>query len=74
MNYPGDLLDYFAAMASEADIALELPNVAKEHYVVDGGFGRKEIAYRVPANARQQARYRHAQKMLSARPRIVPKD
>lgn len=61
------LRDYFAAHASDEDIADQMLNIAKVHTAVPSGTGMKYLVRDYPDNARQIARYRHADAMLEAR-------
>lgn len=60
------LRDWFAAHASDTDIADLLHEVPRIERVVEGG-SMKRIIRGLPANARQIARYMHADLMLKAR-------
>lgn len=65
---PGMLLrDYFAAHATEEDICVALDSVRKVEKVRDLGNGQKVIDRGYPDNARQIARYIHADLMMKAR-------
>lgn len=68
-GYAKDMLlrDYFAAHASEEDIADALSDMDRVERVLELSDGRKEIFYGLPNNARQIARYIVADAMLKAR-------
>ena len=61
------LRDYFAAKASEDDIAEHSRKGFIEKYVFDLGNGRKELRNREARLTREQAKYRYADAMLAAR-------
>ena len=61
------LRDYFAAHATEEDICIALDSVNKVDVIKDLGNGTKAIKRLYPDNARQIARYIHADLMLEAR-------
>lgn len=61
------LLDYFAAHASEQDILFWLKEVQSEETVVEDGAGRRSVKWCAPLEAREKARYLHADAMLKAR-------
>ena len=61
------LRDYFAAHATEEDICIALDLVKKVELMIDAGDGIKAIKRVYPENARQLARYIHADLMLNAR-------
>lgn len=61
------LRDYFAAYATEEDICTAMDLVKKVEQVRDLGNGHKVIERGYPYNARQIARYIHADAMLKAR-------
>ena len=61
------LRDYFAAHATEEDICVALDSVKQVETVKDSGKGYKVIRKELPENARQIARYIHADLMLKAR-------
>lgn len=61
------LRDYFAAHASEEDMCVALKSVQKVQRVKDCGNGQKTIVMGYPDNARQIARFIHADQMLKAR-------
>jgi hypothetical protein len=60
------LRDYFAAMASDADIEA-LRERTKRKEVQISSMGRREISLVVPREWRQIARYMHADAMLAER-------
>lgn len=64
------LLDYFAAHATEEDICVALDSVKKVEVVRVLGDGTKAISRGYPSNARQIARYIHANAMLKARDKM----
>lgn len=61
------LRDYFAAKASEEDIQEWVHVIPKVQRVFEVDAGRKEVRYVQPHNAREIARYMHADAMLKAR-------
>ena len=61
-----NLRDYFAAMASDADIEA-LRERTKRKEVQISSMGRREISLVVPREWRQIARYMHADAMLAER-------
>jgi hypothetical protein len=61
------LRDYFAAKASEEDIKHFRPKGFTEQYVIDNGYGGKEVARRPAMWTREQARYIYADAMIEAR-------
>ena len=61
------LRDYFAAKASEDDIAEHSSKGFIEEYVFDLGNGRKELRNREAYRTREEAKYRYADAMLKAR-------
>ncbi len=61
------LRDYFAVTATDADIEHLLPQVRLIDKVLVTSEGRKEVVHARPDNARQIARYMHADAMLKAR-------
>jgi hypothetical protein len=61
------LRDYFAAHATEDDICIALDSIEKVVSVSDLGNGVKATKRVYPDNARQLARYIHADAMLKAR-------
>jgi hypothetical protein len=65
--YGVSLRDYFAAHATEEDICIALDSVNKVDVIKDLGNGTKAIKRLYPDNARQIARYIHADLMLEAR-------
>jgi hypothetical protein len=66
-NYEGmTLRDYFAAKASEADIAEQMKFIGPVD-VVESENGFKVVRKGLPLNKRQIARFMHADAMLSAR-------
>jgi hypothetical protein len=65
--YGVSLRDYFAAHATEDDICIALDSVNKVDVIKDLGNGTKAIKRLYPDNARQMARYIHADLMLEAR-------
>jgi hypothetical protein len=60
------LRDYFATHATEEDICTAINLVKNEEVVRDLGNGHKVIDRGYPSNARQIARYIHADMMLKA--------
>ena len=61
------LRDYFAVTATDADIEHLIPRVRWIDKVVVNSEGQKEVLHDPPDNARQIARYMHADAMLKAR-------
>ena len=61
------LRDYFAAHATEEDICVALDSVKKVEVVRVLSDGKKAIERGYPDNARQLARYIHADALLKAR-------
>ena len=61
------LRDYFAAKASEEDIADAMNKVLKIEKIVNGIDGKRAIVFGLPDEARQLARYICADAMLKAR-------
>jgi hypothetical protein len=61
------LRDYFAAKASEDDIAEHSSKGFIEEYVFDLGNGRKELRNREARRTREEAKYQYADAMLKAR-------
>lgn len=59
--------DYFAAHANETDIQSRILSIPKVKQVFDAGNGKKEVRVEPPFNAREIARYMHADAMLAAR-------
>jgi len=61
------LRDYFAAKASEDDIAAHSLKGFTEKYAFDLGNGKKELRIREARWTREQSKYRYADAMLKAR-------
>ena len=61
------LRDYFAAKASDEDIADAMSRIPKVERIVNSVEGKKAIVLGLPDDARQIARYRCADAMLKAR-------
>lgn len=59
------LRDLFAIHATDADIADAMTAVMEEDTVVTDHNGNKRVVKRLPPNARQLARYIHAERMLA---------
>lgn len=59
--------DYFAAHASDGDIDEQLKRVPKVETVAGDASGYKTVIYGSPINARQIARYMHADAMIEER-------
>ena len=61
------LRDYFAVHASDEDIKTAMHEMPRVETVVEKHDGTKSVVMALPANARQLARYMHADAMLKAR-------
>ncbi len=61
------LRDYFATHANEQDILFWLNEVQSEETIVEDGAGQKHMKWGAPLEAREKARYLHADAMLKAR-------
>jgi hypothetical protein len=61
------LRDYFAAKASDEDIAVIMAGMPDTERIFKGPDGGKQIIRSRPENARQIARYMHADAMLKER-------
>lgn len=59
--------DYFAANASDDDIKEIISNMPRVEKVFENDNGMKHIGVGLPDNARQTARYIHADAMLAER-------
>jgi hypothetical protein len=61
------LRDYFAAKATEEDIAAHIWKGHKEDFVMADGYGMKKVVKREAMWSREEAKYRYADAMLKAR-------
>jgi hypothetical protein len=61
------LRDYFAAKATDADIEDAMLYMQRVDRILESHNGQKQIIKGLPDNARQIARYMHADAMLRAR-------
>lgn len=61
------LRDYFAARASENDVAKHMQSIPDVEKVVNDGNGMKRVTWGRPENIREIAKYRYADAMLAAR-------
>jgi hypothetical protein len=61
------LRDYFAAKATEEDIAAHIWKGHKEDFVMADGYGMKKVVKREAMWSREEAKYRYADAMLRAR-------
>jgi hypothetical protein len=66
-NHGMTLRDYFAAKATEEDIAAHIWKGHKEDFVMADGYGMKKVVKREAMWSREEAKYRYADAMLKAR-------